>query len=71
MAAADASGASGESTGLARSLRLRARTEQRRSQQREGVDAWAHMVACARSSMQEQRCAGKEGARGHVCCAAR
>mgnify|MGYP006148754561 CR=1 FL=1 len=29
------------------------------------------MVTCARSSMQEQRCAGKEGARSRACCAGR
>jgi len=70
-AAADASGASGVLTGLWRSLRLRARTERRHDQRREGVDAWARMVAGARCSVQEQRCAGKEGARWRACCAAR
>lgn len=71
LAAADASGASGELTGLGRPLRLRARTERRHDQRSEGVDSRPRMVTGARSSMQEQRCAGKEGARGHACCAAR
>ena len=71
LAAADASGASGVLTGLRRPLRLRARTERRHDQRREDVDAWARMVAGARCSVQEQRCAGKERARWRACCAGR
>ena len=71
LASAGASVASGQLSGLARPLRLRARTERRRNQQSEGVDTLACMVAGARGSMQEQRCAGKEGARWRACCAAR
>ncbi len=47
LAAADASGASRELAGLARPVRLRARTKRRHNQRREGVDAWACMVAGA------------------------
>jgi hypothetical protein len=70
-AAADASGASGELAGLRRPLRLRARTERRRDQRREDVDAWARMVAGARCSVPEQRCARKARARWRACCAGR
>ena len=70
-AAADASGASGVLTGLWRSLRLRARTERRHDQRREGVDAWARMVAGARCSVQEQRCARKARASWLAFCAGR
>ena len=70
-AAADASGASGELTGLERLLRLRARTERRHDQRHEGVDRWARMVAGAGCSVQEQRCAGKARARWRACCAGR
>ena len=71
LAAADASGASGELAWLARPLRLRAHTERRRNQQSEGVDAWARMVAGARCSVQEQRCARKARASWLACCAGR
>ena len=71
VAAADASGASGKLAGLARPLRLRARTERRRNQRSEGVDALAHMVAGARCSVQEQRCARKARACWRACCGGR
>ena len=45
LAAAEAADAAGELAGLARPLRLCVRTERRDDQRREGVDAWARMVA--------------------------
>ena len=71
LASAGASVASGKLSGLARPLRLRARTERRRNQQSEGVDAWARMVAGARCSVQEQRCARKARACWRACCGGR
>jgi hypothetical protein len=71
LASTGASVASGQLSGLARPLRLRARTERRHDQRREGVDAWARMVAGARCSVQEQRCARKARASWLACCAGR
>ena len=71
LAAAGAPVASGVLTGLGRPLRLRARTERRHDQRVEGVDAWARMVAGARCSVQEQRCARKARACWRACCGGR